>query len=147
MTQPAARTSRPLASWDPFRDFDDVYRRLGLARLEQNRAWAPAADVSETDDAYVVDVEVPGVARDDITVDVSERRLTISGEVTAKEREGRLRHRTRRTGQFRYAVTLPRGVEQDSIAAELADGVLTVRVPKSASATPRRIEISEKSEK
>ncbi|MFF5992328.1 Hsp20/alpha crystallin family protein [Prauserella flavalba] len=144
MTLPAVRTSRPLASWDPFRDFDDLYRRLGLVRADQPRAWVPAADVSETDDAYVVEIEVPGVARENISVDVAANRLTVSGEVAETGREGSLRHRTRRTGQFRYAVTLPRGVEQDAIAAELADGVLTVRVPKSASATPRRIEITEK---
>jgi HSP20 family protein len=108
------------------------------------RAWAPLADVTETDEAYLVEVELPGVRRDDITVDLAGTELSISGEVEEKERQGLFRQRTRRVGQFAYRVTLPRDVDADKIQADLADGVLTVRVPKTEAAKPRRIAINGK---
>ncbi|WP_347060603.1 Hsp20/alpha crystallin family protein [Blastococcus sp. HT6-30] len=104
--------------------------------------WAPLADVEETDDAYVVEIDLPGVKRDDIDIQLGDRRLTVSGEVKDKERTGILRRRTRRIGQFQYSVTLPAEVDADEVSAQLDEGVLTVRVPKPEQAKPRRIQIS-----
>lgn len=64
------------------------------------------------------------------------------GEIEEKERTGVLRHRTRRTGRFDCRVTLPQDTDEEHISAELADGVLTVTVPKAQKAKPRRIEIT-----
>lgn len=146
MTLPAVRSS---GQWDPFREFDDLYRQMGrwltsVTDWSTGNAgsWSPAADVTEADDAYLVEVDLPGVKRDDITIDLLGTELTINGELRTKERQGLFRHRTRRTGQFTYQVTLPHSVDADKIEATLADGVLTVRVPKSESAKPRRIAIS-----
>jgi len=151
MTLPAVRSSGPVGRWDPFRELEDLYHQMGrwmnsvAGRLDDSaRAWSPAADVTETEDAYLVEVELPGVKREDITIDLVGSELAISGELTEKERQGLFRHRTRRTGQFSYQVTLPRDVDADKIEASLADGVLTVRVPKSEAAKPRRIAISGK---
>lgn len=144
MALPAVRSSntQPLR-WDPFRDFSDfgtLFDQLG--RWTSTVAWSPLADVSETDEEYVVELDVPGVNRDDITVDLANNQLSITGEI--KEREGKavFHRRTRRTGRFAYRVTLPRGVNSEKVDASLTDGVLTVRVPKSDSAKPRRIAIS-----
>jgi HSP20 family protein len=103
---------------------------------------SPLADVEETDDAYVVEIDLPGVKRDDIDIQLNDRQLTVSGEIKEKERAGVIRRRTRRVGHFHYAVTLPADVDADEVNARLDDGVLTVRVPKSEQAKPRRIEIT-----
>lgn len=151
MTLPAVRSSGPVGRWDPFREFEDLYRQMGrwmdsaTGRLDDGgRTWLPSADVTETEDTYLVEVELPGVKRDDITVDLVGNELAISGELKEKERQGLFRHRTRRTGQFSYQVTLPRDVDVDRIEAGLAEGVLTVRVPKSEAAKRRRIAITGK---
>ena len=89
----------------------------------------------------VIEVEVPGVNKKDIDVSVAGRRLTITGERKEKERVGILRRRTRRVGRFEYDIQLPGDVDDKGVGAELADGVLTVRVPKATTERARRIEI------
>lgn len=74
--------------------------------------WQPAVDVEETDDAFVYEIDVPGVDRDDITVEVRDNDLVISGEYQEKERSGVMHRHTRRTGSFSYRSTLPSGVDQ-----------------------------------
>jgi HSP20 family protein len=101
----------------------------------------PLADVEETDDAYVVDVELPGVDEADIDIEVNGREVTVTGELKERERKGILRRRTRRVGEFQYSVTLPGDIDADNVDAQLENGVLTVTVPKSQRAKPRRISI------
>jgi HSP20 family protein len=151
MTLPVLRASQPAARWDPFAEFEDLYDRMGRlmgtafdgpAREAAALAWAPLADVSETEDAYLVEAELPGVKRDQVSVEVSGGDLVISGEVTGRQREGLLRRSTRRYGRFEYRVMLPGDVDPDKVSASLSDGVLAVRVPKAETARPRRIEIT-----
>ena len=101
----------------------------------------PLADIEETDDAWIIEAELPGVDRDDVNVEMRDSELIISGDIKEKERKGILRRRTRRTGRFEYRVSLPGLSDQEHIEANLHDGVLTVRVPKSEQAKPRRIEV------
>lgn len=121
---------------------DDVWdprtSRSGLRGLGEFR---PPADVEETDDAYVVDIELPGVDKKDVTVEATGRRLTVSGERKERERRGILRRRTRTVGHFFYEVVLPNEFADEAIDAKLADGVLTVTVPKSGRDQRRRIPI------
>lgn len=151
MSLPVVRPTRDVGRWDPFREFEDLHAQMGrwmdtmLGRAADGvPTWSPLADVSETDDAYLIEVDLPGVKRDDITVDLTGRDLSITGERTVKERQGWFRHRTRRTGQFHYSVTLPNDVDADNIEATLSDGVLVIRVPKSHIAKPRRITVTER---
>ena len=112
---------------------------LGMARLA-DVPWSPLADVSETDDAYLVHVELPGIRKDQIDVQLQDRQLIVSGEI--KETENGRRHRSsRRAGRFEYRTYLPGDVKADQVSAQLTDGVLTVTVPKSEAAKPRKIEI------
>jgi HSP20 family protein len=141
MALPAMRSASTSSRWDPFRDFGELTRWFDSAVPQ---VWSPSADVRETDTEYVLDVELPGVTRDDITVDLTGNRLAITGELKEQEQEGRYHRRTRRTGKFSYRVLLPRGVDGDKVEAALENGVLTVRVPKSETAQPRRIEITGK---
>lgn len=151
MPLPARRTEsspRPMQRWDPFREFEQLQEEMG--RLMQSvsspasgdgGAWTPFADIEETDDAWIIELELAGVDRDDINVELREGELVVSGDIKERERQGILRRRARRTGHFEYHVTLPGQVDEDKIEANLHDGVLTVRVPKTEQARPRRIEV------
>ena len=86
--------------------------------------------MEEADDAYVIEVELPGLDKKDMDVSMAGRRLTITGERKEKERVGILRRRTRSVGRFEYDIQLPGDVDDQAVSASLADGVLTVRVPK-----------------
>lgn len=143
-----ASTDSTAARWDPLAEIDRLNRQL-VSYLDMwrhgtdllNGLFTPPADVEETDDAYVVDIELPGVRKEDLDIEIAGRRLSVRGERKEKERVGILRRRERTVGQFRYEVTLPGDVEDDGIAANLDGGVLTVRVPKPASERPRRIPV------
>jgi len=106
-------------------------------------AFTPLADLEETDEAYVAEIELPGVKLEDLTVEVAGRLVTVSGERKEKERIGILRRRTRTVGRFHYEVLLPGDVDEEHVDASLHEGVLTVRVPKPASARPRRIPVTQ----
>jgi HSP20 family protein len=103
-------------------------------------AMAPI-DIEETNDAYVVDIELPGVRREDVDIELRDNQLRITGEIRERERKGLLRRRERRVGQFEHAVTLPGDVDPNSVDANLSAGVLTVRVGKAYRSQPRRIEV------
>src|SRR5512132_1394025 len=118
-----------LSRWDPFQDLlavqDEMNQVFGraLGRSERSadetatRAWAPALDIAERNDAYVVTVEVPGV------------------------KEEQYHRIERRYGAFRRSITLPARVKADAIEASFADGLLQVVVPKAEEAKPKRIEV------
>jgi HSP20 family protein len=109
--------------------------------LDEPAGWVPAVDIEELEDAYVVEAEVPGVKREDVNIEVSGNELTINGEIKVREREGIIRRRTRRVGEFEFRVVLPNEVNAEGIDAKLNDGVLTVRIPKAERAQRRRIEV------
>jgi HSP20 family protein len=153
MAVPTRRTesssARPVRRWDPFREFEQLQEEMG--RLMQSAwspaaagnggAWIPLADIEETEDAWIVEAELPGVDRKDVNVELREGELVITGEIKEKERKGVIRRRSRRKGQFEYRITLPGQMNEEQIEAGLHDGVLTVRVPKAEAAKPRRIEV------
>ncbi|WP_274911649.1 Hsp20/alpha crystallin family protein [Streptomyces sp. WZ-12] len=109
--------------------------------LAEAPAFAPPADLPETDEAYVVECEPPGIRRADLDVEVGEHEVSISGELRKSERAGALRHRGRPTGQFEYRAPLPVDVRSGDVTASLTDGILTVTIPKAQATKPRHIEI------
>jgi HSP20 family protein len=134
--------------WDPFREIADLQQQMQQLMGSVwptgggvEAVWAPLADIEETDEAWVIEVELPGVKKGDIQIEVSDSELSITGEIKERERKGILRRRTRRTGHFEYRVALPGELDPENIDASLNEGVLTVRIPKPERAKPRRIEI------
>lgn len=109
-------------------------------------AWTPLADVTESDDAFHVEIELPGVKAKDIDVEAEGQELVVTGEIKERERKGVLRRSTRRTGAFEYRLRLPGDLDTDRISADMKNGVLSITVPKAEAARPHRIQISETSE-
>jgi HSP20 family protein len=120
--------------------FDDVLGRDG-----GQTGWAPAVDVRESEDALVLDLELPGVAPEQVEVTAENGILTVRGEKRTERKEGDEKHRwhmvERSYGSFQRSFQLPQGVDEGQIEAHFEDGVLSVRVPKSALPQPRKIEI------
>jgi HSP20 family protein len=131
------------------REFENIYSEMDrLAQsvfggLTGGDAWLPAADIVETDSAYIVEVELPGVRREDIDVALNGNELVVTGEAKERKREGLFRRRTRRVGEFEFRVTLPGELRDGDIEASLAHGVLSVHVPKAESTKQNKITVSE----
>jgi HSP20 family protein len=143
-TQTQASTPRPVQRWDPLRELADLQERMN--RLAEPgsatpAAWTPPVDIIETDDAWVIEAELPGIDRKDITIELNDNELSISGEIKERERKGIMRRRTRRVGEFDFNVTLPAAVDADDVTASMDDGVLIVTVPKPQAARRQRIEV------
>lgn len=122
---PSFSLGRDLTDWEPFGRLD---RTFGTS--------APRVDISETDKAYQVVAELPGLDQNDIEVELKDDVLTVSGDKKEeKEREEKNYHVSeRRFGSFRRSFRIPGEVDQNKISAEFKNGVLTVALPKTAKA-------------
>jgi HSP20 family protein len=144
------RASSPMTRWEPFSDMEELYN--WMARLVESSpfgrgqsgimAWSPPVDVEDRAEDYLVEADLPGVSREDISVEFRDGELTIRGEVKERNRSGSVREQARRTGRFDYRLVLPREVDADKIEARLTDGVLTVRLPKADQKPARTIEVA-----
>jgi len=105
--------------------------------------WAPRADLLESDTAYHIHLDVPGVSRDDLKISFQDNQLVVSGERQSEvSQEEADRVRVERTfGHFYRSFTLPRTVDADGIEASFDSGVLRISVPKTEESRPRQIEI------
>jgi HSP20 family protein len=146
-----------VARWDPFQDLlsiqDEMNQLFGRAmgqpagrqggETATTRMWAPALDISERKDAYLVTVEVPGVKPEDLEITLEDGLLTIQGErqFTAAASDQQFHRVERRYGAFRRSITLPSRVRADAIEASFDNGLLQVVVPKAEEAKPKKIQI------
>jgi len=110
---------------------------------QQAPVWMPPADIEETDDAYVLELDLPGVHKDDVHIKLRDDEVRITGEIKQKGRTGLIRRQTRRLGQFEFMVTLPGDIDPEKVEASLHEGVLKVRLGKAAPRKPRQIEFRE----
>jgi HSP20 family protein len=141
MAVPVRRSaSAPLAveQRDPFRE---LMEGMFASSLGSGQIYVPKFDIEETEDAWIVEADIPGVRRKDINVEVRDGELLVSGEIKERERKGILRHRTRHTGEFEIRVALPGDVDTEAVDASVDHGVLTVTIPKPERAKPRKIEV------
>ena len=136
--------SPELVRWNPWLELSWPHR---FGQFLEN-AWSPLPDtlmpagsLEETDSAFLIELDLPGVSREDLAVDVAGRRVSVHGTRAEKERNGVVRQSTLTTGSFAYEVTLPATVDDDNVTAVLSDGILTIAVPKGSEAKTTRIEI------
>ena len=139
-----------LVRWEPFREIAQLQgemSRLFNGLLEgqgrTSQGWMPALDVWETESELVYAFDLPGLAEDQIQIEVQDDTLSISGERVRTERQenDRFFRYERRYGSFARAVGLPAGIDESRIAASYQNGVLEIHVPKPEEATPRRIQL------
>ncbi|MEM7435152.1 MAG: Hsp20/alpha crystallin family protein [Myxococcota bacterium] len=135
-----------LVRWDPFEEMNRLHDHFFSGRGLKARPFSVAVDIREEADAFFVDAEVPGLAADDVNVDVEKNVLTIRGErkVEKEESEGQYRRLERQYGSFSRSFSLPENVDSESISADLQDGVLALRLPKKEAPTPRNIAVNAK---
>lgn len=151
-THPVCRTasSPALFSRTPFRALrEELDHLINRVSHEWDGQWLtadfrPAVDLSETAESLEVRMDMPGVKPDDVTIELSDNKLQITGErKEEKEQKGRTYHRTERsTGQFFQMLTLPCSVKQEKVQAEFHDGVLTVVLPKCEAAKTHKVKIN-----
>ena len=148
-----------MTRWDPFQDLRSaqdemaqmspmlahalgLHTQQGTARTMAT-AWAPALDISERKDAYLVTVELPGLKPEDLDITMEDGLLTIQGERHfANDSSEQKFHRVeRRYGAFRRSITLPAHVMAEGIEASFEDGVLQILVPKAEEAKAKRVQV------
>ena len=142
-----------IVRWEPLRE-------LGTLQSEMNRLfntvfdgptpsgttmrrWMPPMDLVEAGEEFVLRADLPGLGEDDVKIELEDSTLTISGERKAEhEAKGEGFYRVERaTGAFSRSLTLPKGVDPETVTARFDRGVLEVRIPKPAERKPRRISI------
>ena len=143
---PLLTRRRTFAPWRELEDLENRLLRLtgDFGNGETVAGWRPAVDLTESDDEFRLTAEFPGMSVDDIDVEVEEGDLILRGKKEMSgEREGENYHVTERSyGEFYRRFSLPSSVDAEKIEAEMKDGVLKVRMPKSEKEAGRKIEIS-----
>jgi len=125
-------------------DVDEFIRRFWDWKVDQNGGqWLPNVDVLEKPDAYFVTVEVPGLAKEDVEVDLSGDVLTIRGERIREEASGDDHFRILECshGRFERNLTFPTAISKDTVHADLFNGILKIRVNKAKAEVPTKIQI------
>lgn len=136
--------------WSPLSEFRSEFDRLFDDWMIPNKGrnldnqFAPACDVEEIDDHYLLSLEMPGIKKDDIKLEMRDNQMIISGERRQEEqkKEKGYSYSERRFGKFQRSFTLPSGIDGDKIEANYQDGVLRVVVPKAESVKPKQIKIT-----
>jgi HSP20 family protein len=149
-----SRAFRNITAFDPFREVFDLQRRInqlfddsaatGSREGVALSAWAPAVDIYEDENAFLIKLELPEVNREDVKVNLHDNTLSISGErrfENEDKREGY--HRVERSyGQFYRSFALPPNVNPEAINAQFKDGMLRLTLPKKAEAKPKQIQVN-----
>ena len=137
-----------LARWDPFRDLlsmqGELNRLFGRTYAEDGgTSWIPALDVFETEEKFVVTLELAGMEPEEVEVSVEDSTLTVSGERKFSEEvsEDNYRRVERRYGSFSRSLTLPQTADAEHVDASFDKGVLRIEVPKIEAPKPKKIEV------
>ena len=140
-----------LRVWDPFREMEELLDRYkssprkSIAKTDDKTFevgdWMPVVDIDETENDFLVKVELPGVDKDDVSVNIENGVLTIRGEKKVKT-EDKKRHRVECSyGSFIRSFTLPQSVKSDETEAEYKNGILKLTIPKQKEAKPKQIDV------
>lgn len=142
-----------ILKWDPFKDLQAIQEKIDRIFEESLRGrdipsglWTPAVDIYETDDAIILEAELPGMNEKDIDVRVEDNVLTIKGErkIEQERKEENYYRMERYYGTFQRSFTLPSNLETDKIKAEYKKGILKVVMPKKEQAKPKQIKVEVK---
>lgn len=125
--------------------FNRFFEEADLGAGLEGRTWWPMLDIAEREDELLIKAELPGMKSEDIDISVEGNMLTVSGEKTVTEEDKRedFYHTERRYGAFRRTITLPSTVDADNVQASYENGVLSIVVPKTEAAKPKKIKVQE----
>ena len=143
-----AITRTPYRSWDMLNDIDSLWNGFftpARAENSEQRGWAPAMDIVENENGYVVKTDLPGVKKENLSVNVKDKTLVIEANTESEnvEKEGEtVVKRERRTGSYRRALKLGNEIDEAGISADYSDGVLTLVLPKAVESNSRNIDIA-----
>lgn len=134
-----------LSPWSPFERIapwrDLLEAALASPASGLRAGWVPAIEVRDESEAVTVEVEAPGIKKEDFEISLEDDTLTVSGKRERSSQRGESFRGERVFGTFQRSITLPAPVRADAVEATYTDGVLTIRLPKADEAKPRRIEI------
>jgi HSP20 family protein len=143
-----------MVRWEPLRELTSLQSEMNrlfgsyfdapAAGSDTRYRWMPAMDLIETQDAFVLRADLPGLGQDDVEIEFQDNVLTLSGERKAdREGNGEGYYRIERaTGSFSRSLTLPEGVNPEAVQATFDRGVLEVKIPKPESRKPHRVQIA-----
>ncbi len=149
-----------LIRWEPVRELNTIQNEMnrlfntffdspssagaGRDNGPTLRRWVPAMDLVETEDAFVLRADLPGLSEQDVNIELEDNVLTVSGERKAEheERKEGYYRVERASGNFSRSLTLPEGVDPEAVTANFDRGVLEVRIPKPEQRKPRKVAIS-----
>ena len=150
-----------LVRWEPVRELNTIQQEMnrlfntffdapatsssgGAGNGGTMRRWMPAMDLVETDEHFVLRADLPGLAEEDVKIEVTDDTLTVSGERAFEHEANKdgFYRLERGSGTFSRSLTLPEGVDPEAIEAAFDKGVLEVRIPKPEQRRPRRVEIA-----
>jgi HSP20 family protein len=122
-----------ISRWDPLHDLLALQERMNRLGIDDQPGWTPAVDLYETADRFVLSIELPGLKRDQIRIELQHEILTVRGERAVQHEDGAQFHRVERGhGPFARSFSLPHPVDAEHVQADFRDGVLTVVIPKLA---------------
>lgn len=106
--------------------------------------WAPAADIADIGDKFLIRIEVPGITKDNLKIEIEKNLLVVSGTRTKgmNEEQARLIRSERRCGSFVRSFRLPENIDRAAISAALTDGIADITIPKVEEAKPKKVQIS-----
>ena|ERR1051326_4125661 len=135
-----------IVNWTPFTELDSMERRMRrmLEGIGFFPALAPAADIYETDDEYVVELDVPGFEEKELSIEVVDHTLAIKGghEKTEEKKAKNFALHERFEREFERRFILPVGIDTELLKATFDKGVLEVHVPKAPTAKPKKVAIT-----
>jgi HSP20 family protein len=145
-----------LIRWEPAREMQTIQQEMNrlfntffdpsgnLRNGEVQRTWIPPMDLVEEQDHFIVRADLPGMAEEDVSIELEDNVLTISGERTRSQEESNEGYYRleRASGRFARSLTLPEAVDPESISARLEKGVLELKIPKPEERKPRRVAIN-----
>ena len=129
---------------EPFsQEVNRLFNTLFDAREGSSQTWLPSMDLVEADDHFVLKADLPGLGEGDVSIEIQDHTLTISGERKAEheQRERGWYRVERQFGRFSRSLTLPEGIDPEAVSASFDKGVLEVRIPKPEERKPRRVQI------
>lgn len=138
-----------MTRWNPWSEVDDLFKSYHQAMSKHvpnegllSHDWSPSVDITENGDEFLIKAEIPGVKKEDISIDIHQGVVTLSGERKSETRDEKEHRIERYYGRFSRSFSLPDNVDEAAVKAENKEGMLYLHLPKSAGQKPKKINVA-----